>query len=702
MSYIIINCIETDTPAALDKLLSKASETTGDESQECFILTAKDDFIDAFNSEHYAHIRERLFTRIKVDSINVIFYCSKSQSYQLHHATQDDVELIDDNFDVAAIAQYDLEKLLDKYSNESFVRSGSQFHFVTPSHNHTNAFFRLGDSIRDRDELDRIAFWVLKEIDQSDYLLIDSWTIAAIPLRAFQILSKGTKFDALPAHPAKSASECIALICSAAPELKNSKKTTLLVSVASSGSLIENINEIFSAHHPDKDLNVVSIYSFDKTIDSVCTIDRGIVNYKYGACDFCAADSAAIEIHPSSYYAKNISDSGVLLSKDVAESGREFFDQYGNHLDKAISFHRGDKAKGNRHFAYYIDYSVLSDVQVFKDKLSQKVIDTLSAGSLIISLANDPLIKAIANSLGIDFLHLESVDAIKDQCVCERVERAGKVMIYDTVVIRGTRLESLNNRIRETPALCGFIKELYFLVGIFRPYSVGAEKDLRSSLAYNDAVTHREFSFIEKVILPDGPACPWCQEYEALNRSIKKGLRGKGEFHDRVALLANNVDGISGADALFHIDSSTRKLTLGDGSYLAPPKTCISGVILAVASGLQRMRTSVEEKKRLSPGFPYAQVLSSKNFSNYSEGVIRAALIRNCSAFEFGVLEKEASLTTLQGSLADDDQMCVLSEYIIAVICGKFPQSSAFKAEVTAKLSQLIEDSPELMRLVTR
>lgn len=702
MSFIIINCIE-DSPAALDKMLEKASETSGYEPKQCYILTARKDFIDSFKSEHYAHIRERLFTRVKVGTVQIIFYCSVAKKYQLHLATQKDVRLIDDDFDVAAVAQFDLESIINKHSNESFVKSGSEFHFVTPSHNHTNAFFRLGDSIRDRDELDRIAFWTLKEIDESDFLLIDSWTIAAIPLRAFQILSKKTKFDVLPAHPARNPSECIAILCSAAPELKNSIKTTLLVSVASSGSLIENVEKMFSRDHPGKKLNVVSIYSFDASIPSVCVVDKGIVNYKYEDCDFCNKGSLPIEIHPSSYYAKGVNDSGVTLSRDVAESGRDFFDQYNNCLGDVVFFHRGDKAKGNRHFAYFIDYSALSKLQIFRNKLEARVSEVLIPGSLIISLADDPVIKDVAASLGVDFLHLGSIDAVKELHVCDRVRNAVRVMVYDTVVISGTNLELLNNRLRQTPVLSESISDLHFLVGIFRPSDMATEGRLRNSLAYQDPNTKRGFSFIEQVILPDSSSpCPWCQEYEAINRSIKKGFRTTGTFHDRVALLANTVDGISGADALFHIEATTRDLTLGDGSFLAPPKTCISSVILAVASGLQRMRTASEAKRRLDPKFPYAQVISSRNFSNYSEGVIRAALIRNGSSFEFGVLEKEKSIAILQDSLADADQLCMLSEYIIAVICGKFPQSPPFKDEVASKLVTLIADSPELMILVTR
>ncbi|MBC9251560.1 hypothetical protein A9179_14910 [Pseudomonas alcaligenes] len=66
------------------------------------------------------------------------------------------------------------------------------------------------------------------------------------------------------------------------------------------------------------------------------------------------------------------------------------------------------------------------------------------------------------------------------------------------------------------------------------------------------------------------------------------------------------------------------------------------------------------------------------------------------------MLEKEISLDILQNSLADDGQKCMLSEYIIAVICGKFPQSAPFLDEVNQQLAQLAHDSPELMKLVTR
>ncbi|MDI2144616.1 MULTISPECIES: hypothetical protein [unclassified Pseudomonas] len=702
MNPIIVNCVGVVVPADVDPLLSIAGGISDELYDGCYILATCREFLERMGSDDNLPIRERIIDRLNLPFVRIIFYCRVSSCYKIYVISMSGVSLEQDDFDVKKISSIDLDRLLNRYSSESFVRGGAQYHFATPSHNHTNAFFRLGDSIKNRDDLDRIAFWLLKSVDYSDYIFIDSWSIAALPLRALQILSKSTRFDALPAHPAKKIVDCTSVVCDVNYELKNSSRPLLLVSVVSSGTLVQKFQEIFSQAYIDKALTVVSVYSFGKQLYSLCSVECGVLNYKFDDCAFCKEGSKAVEIHPSAYYVKDLKDAGVVFTKKIADGSRAFFDRYAAYLDEIVAFHKGDELRDNKHYAYYIDYNKMSSLGVFGERLRGELSKLLTSKSVVLSFSKDEVFKGIVSDLGASYFRLDGVeDALADD-VLQSVLVSDKVMVYDSVVMHGQRFERLNNLIRENYSLSSIVKNIVFFAGIYRPPLVSSETMLRNTIAYPDAEVAREFSFVETVILPDFGVqdCPWCIEVGVIGRFIKKGLRNKGRFFERLTKLSNVTDGIRGADAFFHVDSSSRHVVLGAGSYLAPEKTCISGVVLAVASGLQRMRSNEDEKKRLAPGFPYTQVLAAKNFTNYSESIIRAALVRNSSAIEFGVLEKEKTIGVLFPALGQGNQRALLSEYLIAVLCGKFPQFSILTDEVGEGLDTLINESPELMRLV--
>jgi hypothetical protein len=701
MNPVIINCTGMMAPADVEPLLLVSTSSSDAPYDRCYILSTSNIFLQAMGDDNNAPIRDKLVARLNLDYVGVIFYCKKQMQYQLHEITSDGVKLTEDKFDIKSTASIDLERLLNKHSNESFVRGNKQYHFATPSHNHTNAFFRLGDSIKNRDDLDRVTFWLLKCVDESDYIFIDSWSIAAIPLRALQILCKDTAFDALPAHPAKKIVDCRSVVCAATPELKLSVSPLLLVSVVSSGSLVEKFKEIFQGAYNLKKLSIVAVYSFVEQEYSYCYVDRNVVNYNFDNCELCQQGSKAIEIHPSAYYVKDATDSGVKLTRLIAESGYGFFQKYHAHLNDIVSFHKGDTSKGNKHYAYYIDYNKISNLAVFAEALAEKLSTALTIDSVVLALVNDPVIESAVGITGATFYYLNSPESALNKEVIESIKNADKVIIYDSVTINGKAFEKLNNLIRENGELSAAIKNIVFLTGIYRPASASAEKAIRSSLAYKDARVSREFSYIERLVIPDyGPMeCPWCLELGAIKNSIKSALKGSGRFYERVSKLSNLHEGVRGIDAIFHIDKSTENLMLGADSFLAPQETAICGVVLAVASALQQMRTTDDEAKRLAPGFPYTQVLGAINFSNYSEGIIRAALIRNASAIEFGVIEKEKTLGILLPALEDINQASLLSEYIVAVICGKLPPSTSLSDAVNLRLQTLTTENPEIMKL---
>ncbi|NQD78197.1 hypothetical protein LOY42_13685 [Pseudomonas sp. B21-023] len=702
MNPIIINCIDIVGPADIEPLLVMATSSSDEPYDKCFILARNLNLVTEIDKEDNTPIRRKLINRLNLPFLGIITYSTQFKRYQVYQVTNEGVSLADDELDTKALASIDLDRLLNKYSSESFLRGGDQYHFTTPSHNHTDAFFRLGDSIKNKDDLDRVAFWLLQVIDHSDYIFIDSWSIAALPLRAMQILGKTTVFDALPAHPARKHGDCRSVICATTPALKSSTNPLLIVSVDSSGSLIRTFREIFSAAYPLKKLTVVSVYSFNGGDEAICKINAEVKRFNFDECELCKKNSKPIEIHASAYYVKSLTDSGITLCKTIASTGKPFFEKYHDHLDSIISFHKGDHFKGRKHYAYYVDYSKLSGIDAFSGALNQKLRSLLTSASLVLTFCDDENLKKEVNSLGAKCIYLKEVESVLEGDTIGAFAASDKVVIYDPVVINGKPFERLNNLIRETPELDQEVRDITFLSGLYRPASGNAEKRLKNCVAYPDRDgVKRSLQHIETLVLPDYNQfdCPWCLEFNSINGSVKKGIKNSGHFYERLTKLSNIQDGLSGKDALFHIDPRTESITLGGGSYLAPEKTGISGVVLAVASSLQLMRSHDDETKRLSPGFPYTQVLGAKNFENYSEGLIRSAIIRNASAIEYGVIQKEETLAVLLPALEDPQQGSLLSEYLIAVICGKLPPFTTLSDSINSQLAELRAQSPKLMAL---
>lgn len=702
MNPVIINCIGMIAPADVEPLLASSATPSDTPYDSCYLLAANQEFLDSMGNDDNGPIRDKLLARLNVELIAVLFYCKKEQTYQTYQIHSDKVTCLDNDFKTDVIASIDLSQLLQKHSSDSFIHGGDQYHFATPSHNHTNAFFRLGDSIRNRDDLDRVTFWLLKHIDHADYVFIDSWSIAAIPLRAFQILGKETAFDALPAHPAKKMVDCKSVVCASTPALKSAKNPLLLVSVVSSGSLVEKFQEIFNEAYSTRTLSTVSVYSFSQNDYSLCIADYNVVNYNFDDCKFCEQGSKAIEIHPSAYYVKDPKDSGISLTPAIAGMGYSFFKKYHAHLDDIVSFHKGDTSKGNKHYAYFLDYNQIAKTKCFQESLLKDFTENLTPDSVVLTIVDEPAIKMATAVLGATYCHTPEPDNMIDADTLSAIEKSDKVLIYDTVTISGNSFTHFNNFIRQSPQLNTTIKDVTFLAGVYRPASLHqTSRRLNNSLGYSDENVRRRFAYIEHLVLPDvGPKeCPWCLELTSIKDSIKPALKSTGNFYRRVSKLSNFTDGVKGIDAVFHIDQTSETVLLGAESVLAPTDTAICGVILAVASALQQLRTTNNGKARLAPGFPYTQVLDSTNFVSYSEGLIRSALLRNAAALEFGVVEKEKTIEILLKELGNQDQSNMLSEYIIAVICGKLPSSSKLDERVNVKLQKLISESPEVMKL---
>ncbi|MEH8017468.1 hypothetical protein MN202_09495 [Rheinheimera muenzenbergensis] len=689
MESLVLNCIGNKSPGIVDTLISSQVDTVGKAITNCYLLVTEIDFLNNLKDSEHDIVRQKFISRLCDASLFIIYYCSDENDYIMFDVRGDGVFRIDcEQKRLVEVRQNDLLRISERHSEQSYLKSTGQYHFATPSHKHTNVFFRLGDSIQNKDELDRIAFWLLQQVESSDFILIDSWSIAALPLRAMQLIGKVIPFEALPAHPAKKKRECYSLLKSNSRLISQSNSPLLIVSVVSSGSLIQNFTNIVKSISFKANFSALAVYSFEEKDYSLCKLAHEVRNYDFNDCEHCKSGSKAIEIHPSAYYIKDMRDAGVCLKKALAEGNRAFFDKYSKNLDDLLFFHKGDPDKNQKHYAYFIDYTKLLSLEQFRQQIETLTKVSIAEKATIVCLRVDYLVEYLKEIKDCNVIELGAPSHIESPENIKILLSSNQIVVYESTVINGEFLTLINTRIRENNSLAGKVSDLLFLTGLFRPSSKSIEQRLNRSLAYKDPKVIRNFKYIEMVVLPDPKMgeCPWCVERNSLKDVLKPSFMKTGILDLRLELLSSLECGIRGSDALFHFNESTKNICLGNESYLAPMGTSIAGVVAAVASGVQLLRENSDEKNRLAPRFPYIQSLSLDNFTNFDEGLIRAAFIRVATSIEFGMIEKEKIIQYLISQMGRDNQELMVSEYFLAMICGKFPANSHLPDEIAQKV----------------
>jgi len=575
------------------------------------------------------------------------------------------------------IQEADLMDMMFSDGSACIMEPGGNYHFVTPSLMHTNRFLRIGDLIRNRETLDRLAFWIERFVRKAQGLLIDSWSIASLGLRAMHQAGVNIPFDCLPEHPSQNTDACRSVIDKLLSDIPQKGKLLVVISISGSGRLLEQIRAVMPT---GLDVSFLSLYGFQSTpaeIECIARINDKEGTYPEADCKFCNDGSKPIPIDPASYHLRSWREEWVMTSQDHCAPGRDFLDRY-HDVDNLFFVHRDDPSD-QRHHAFDIDVSRLLKIDSFRDRLVELMKRFHGKKDLIVTPSH-----AVADqmrSIAEEVLCIPALvhDNLYGNAVTpkqrEMLENARNLLIVDDTINSGTRLSGYIQALRE--GQYGPFDTVDYLVAIARP-ETELELKQASRLIANRHSWRGALHHVEMFLLPrwSGEVCPWCKEFDLLSKLEERYAEPPEWLIRRNQKLSSRGTGI--ADEPFLLLPGITTPTLGSESVLA--KEGISGqkVVFGVASGLQRHRSDREQNKKLHPDYPLANVVNPDLFSvRYTEGLIRAAFLRTITRPEFGNQASIESRDFLLGAMRSVNQKIVVGEMLTAIGRRAFPVISA-------------------------
>src|SRR6185312_10401402 len=119
-----------------------------------------------------------------------LFTLSIGEEHQVHRIEATGISRLENAAEQRALEHLrtlDLRDVVNDAKGLCLFRATPFEHFIAPSGEHCEAFFRLGDAIRSRDALDRIVFWTSPLLVSAGGVIVDNWSIASLALRSFQL-----------------------------------------------------------------------------------------------------------------------------------------------------------------------------------------------------------------------------------------------------------------------------------------------------------------------------------------------------------------------------------------------------------------------------------------------------------------------------------------------------------------------------------
>lgn len=530
----------------------------------------------------------------------------------------------------------DLAAVVDEAKDLCFLRATTVQHFVAPSGEHCEAFFRLGDAIRSSSALDRLSFWIMPALEVAGAIIIDNWSIASVALRALQQSGRKTPFDCLSKHPKSDLKDAERVISRMANEaLAGNGALVFIISVTSSGKYAEIVRELARKFLSDERIHIVALFGLAGTpqeVDCLCTLDFEPKNFSPEICTLCAGNSTPVPLDPGLYYLKAYPESDVALQ--AAHFEQVAFIKRFNSVPDVFSVHCTDHFQ--RHHAFYVNVGAMIAGDVgFRDQCEQTLASLKGQCDLLVT--PEPGVSALGD-LAAQVLSIPRIasDSLRDLPPeeSEKLDQAKNILVVVDVLISGSQIESYVKSLREkaTPP-----ESTRILVGLARPPSA---KALRGhELAWTKNLSwEASLDSIERLFLPDWQSysCPWCDEVAVLSDAAERSAQPAPWLTARIAhLSAGEHGGVRVSPLLLLPGVEERRL--GNGSLAGDKDATAMATLFSVASALQFLRSDSDVKKRLSPGFDLYHVMAERNLRNYSESLLQAILLRTVAPREWGV-----------------------------------------------------------------
>ena len=540
---------------------------------------------------------------------------------------------------------------------------------------------RVADAIRSTDALDRIAFWLLPTIATAEAVLVDTSTILAVTIRALQLNGLDTPFECLESHPEHERLGAREVLNRLLAGIRGDAEIVCIVSVSDGGRLIERVGQ-FLGDVAKGVINVrfVAIYAFGPqpaNAEILCPLEVRREIQAAEQCTWCTAESKAIPVDPRLYYPRGMQETQIALRQEHFSDVSEFFERYRG-LTGCFTVHREDRNDG-RHHAFDIDVKVLMSVRVFQERYRQRLRQIEPLPQLVVTPAHAAgrvLGRIASEVLGIPHMAYDSLYALDSVAAAQRslLPGASGILVVDDAMISGSRISEYNRAMREH---CRSLRAVTFLVGLDRTPTADFWKQERIGLTKH-APWNAQVMAVETFHLPkwDARICPWCHEFDFLAAVARRFPSVPEWLERRLGLLMERERGIR--EQPFVLLSGCDDPALARGAVAGPKGMSSIETLFAVASGLQRLRNEENEAQRLDPRFPLFSVFGERNVSsNYTEGLMRAAILRTVLRGEWGI-SPEGNIEKVQEALARDaqklDQRVMLGEFAVAVARGVFPR----------------------------
>jgi hypothetical protein len=588
----------------------------------------------------------------------------------------------------------DLRSVVDEASDDCWVNKIAAQHYIAPSGEHCERFFRLGNAIRTRSALERLAFWATRVLSSAGAVVIDNWSIAAVALRALQVSQRDIPFDCLTSHPKQSPQDAKRIIKQIVGELGDSDGDLLfLVSVTSSGAFAEIVRGIAELFLPPDRIRIVALYGLSGTPDDVerlYTLALDPKNTAAEECSLCASGSStAIPLDPSLYYAKVYPEVPVPLKRDHFVQ-KDFAARFGA-VPSVFKLHHTD-AYG-RHHGFYVSVPDMLIGDAEYAKKSRKVFEDLphQYELLVTHSAPSAIAKIAREVLDIPMLVTDSLQGL-NEADTQTFSQARRILVVSDLMISGHSMERYVKALREKPFEPTHIG---IVIGLARPVSEAALTRAKTAWTKNVSwETH--FEPIETFCLPNWSKleCPWCAEFEWLDDAIARTALPPRWATDRLQVL-QSISGIAEpASPLFLLPDSIPRV-LGNGSVAGSGGASALTITMSIASGLQFLRNEKVETSRLVPVFPLHHVMSAeKNLGNYSEALLRAILLRTVAPKEWGITERRRATEYLAALPNDADREFLSGELLLWVARTNADRSPL--AEIYMSIAARHSDFPAL------
>ena len=448
-----------------------------------------------------------------------------------------------------------------------------------------------------------------------------------------------------------------------------------IISISSTGSLEHLLRELLNELNiQNKQEDVTSIFAFANAKDDVhalCQLPESPLSAVSAAdCEHCKRGSTPLVIDPSLYYVSSAEEAPVVLRHDRFKNN-DFIERYRNVPD-LFFLHRDDPNDG-RHHCFDVDVARLCLVEDFKARILKTLRsiprpDVLIAPPHQAGLALLQIAKSVYDVPSVVHNNLRDDGDLRAEDK-QHLLHARKLLIIDDVINTGTRLDAYNRILRQN---YGDFDVVNFLVGLCRTKTPADLDTARRGLTTNHPWSS-SLHFVEKIHLPCWTAteCPWCEEYRIIGEIVVGLSTAPPWLIARLTRLQNRLRGI--ADEPLIAPAGVSHPTLGSGSIVGSEGLTAVQSLFSLASGLQHLRSHEDTQKRLGVVFPTSQMFASRNVELYSEGLLRACLLRLVQPAEWSERERLTLQEKLEHYMNQPDQAIIHGEVLFAMLRRAVP-----------------------------